>query len=128
MESEIFKKGIAKRRKVLGDAYVDKALASADEMGADMQKLVTEYAWGEVWNKENLSDRDRSLVNLGMIAALNRPHEFKLHVRGAINNGLTRLQIRDVVLQITIYCGAPAGLDSLRLVREVLKDLDEEKS
>ena len=104
MESEIFKKGIAKRRKVLGDAYVDKALASADEMGADMQKLVTEYAWGEVWNKENLSDRDRSLVNLGMIAALNRPHEFKLHVRGAINNGLTRLQIRDVVLQITIYC------------------------
>ena len=128
MESEIFKKGIAKRRKVLGDAYVDKALASADEMGADMQKLVTEYAWGEVWNKENLSDRDRSLVNLGMIAALNRPHEFKLHVRGAINNGLTRLQIRDVVLQITIYCGAPAGLDSLRLVKEVFKDLDEEKS
>ena len=128
MESEIFKKGIAKRRKVLGDAYVDKALASADEMGADMQKLVTEYAWGEVWNKENLSDRDRSLVNLGMIAALNRPHEFKLHVRGAINNGLTRLQIRDVVLQITIYCGAPAGLDTLRLVREVFKDLDEEKS
>jgi 4-carboxymuconolactone decarboxylase len=128
MESEIFKKGIAKRRKVLGDAYVDKALASADEMGADMQKLVTEYAWGEVWNKENLSDRDRSLVNLGMIAALNRPHEFKLHVKGAINNGLTRLQIRDVVLQITIYCGAPAGLDSLRLVREVFKDLDEEKS
>ena len=128
MESEIFKKGIAKRRKVLGDAYVDKALASADEMGADMQKLVTEYAWGEVWNKENLSDRDRSLVNLGMIAALNRPHEFKLHVKGAINNGLTRLQIRDVVLQITIYCGAPAGLDTLRLVREVFKDLDEEKS
>ncbi len=81
MESEIFKKGIAKRRKVLGDAYVDKALASADVMGADMQKLVTEYAWGEVWNKENLSDRDRSLVNLGMIAALNRSHEFKIHVR-----------------------------------------------
>ena len=80
MESEIFKKGIAKRRKVLGDEYVDKALASADELGADMQKLVTEYAWGEVWNKENLSDRDRSLVNLGMIAALNRSHEFKLHV------------------------------------------------
>ena len=126
MESEIFKKGLAKRRKVLGDAYVDKALASADEMGADMQKLVTEYAWGEVWNKENLSDRDRSLVNLGMIAALNRPNEFKLHVRGAINNGLTRLQIRDVVLQITIYCGAPAGLDSLRLVREVFKELDLE--
>ena len=80
MESEMFKKGIAKRRKVLGDEYVDKALASADELGADMQKLVTEYAWGEVWNKENLSDRDRSLVNLGMIAALNRSHEFKLHV------------------------------------------------
>ena len=126
MESEMFKKGIAKRRKVLGDEYVDKALASADELGADMQKLVTEYAWGEVWNKENLSDRDRSLVNLGMIAALNRSHEFKLHVRGAINNGLTRLQIRDVVLQITIYCGAPAGLESLRLIREVFQEIDDE--
>ena len=126
MESEIFKKGIAKRRKVLGDAYVDKALASADELGADMQKLVTEYAWGEIWNKENLSDRDRSLVNLGMIAALNRSHEFKLHVRGALNNGLTRLQIRDIVLQITIYCGAPAGLESLRHIREVFAEVDSE--
>ncbi len=127
MESEIFKKGIAKRRKVLGDAYVDKALASADELDADMQKLVTEYAWGEIWNKENLSDRDRSLVNLGMIAALNRSHEFKLHVRGALNNGLTRLQIRDIVLQITIYCGAPAGLEALRHIREVFAEVDLEK-
>ena len=127
MESEIFKKGIAKRRKVLGDEYVDKALASADEMGADMKKLVTEYDWGEVWKKEQMSDRDRSVVNLGMIAALDRSHEFKLQVRGAVNNGLTRVQIRDIVLQITIYCGGPAGLESLRLVREVFKEVDAEK-
>lgn len=127
MNSEMFNKGLSKRRKVLGDEYVDKALATADEFGADLQKLITEYAWGEVWNKENLSDRDRSLVNLGMIAALNRSHEFKLHVRGALNNGLSKLQIRDVVLQITIYCGAPAGLESLRLIREVFKEVDAEK-
>ena len=127
MESDIFKEGIAKRSKVLGDEYVDKALAAADDLWADMQKLVTEDAWGEVWNKENLSDRDRSLVNLGMIAALNRSHEFTLHVRGALNNGLSKLQIRDVVLQITIYCGAPAGLESLRLIREVFKEGDAEK-
>ena len=78
-DKDLFEAGLAKRKSTLGDEYVDKALASADELGADMQKLVTEYAWGEVWNKENLSDRDRSLVNLGMIAALNRSHEFKLH-------------------------------------------------
>ena len=90
-------------------------------------KLVLLRHGESVWNKENLSDRDRSLINLGMIAALNRSHEFKLHVRGALNNGLTRLQIRDAVLQITIYCGAPAGLESLRLIREVFKEIDSEK-
>ena len=95
MNSEMFNKGLSKRRKVLGDEYVDKALATADEFGADLQKLITEYAWGEVWNKEALSDKERSMINLGMISALNRPHELELHIKGALNNGLTKEQIKD---------------------------------
>ena len=125
MLSEMFEKGIAKRRKVLGDEYVDKALASADEFGADLQKLITEYAWGEIWNKESLTDKERSMINLGMIAALNRPHELKLHIKGALNNGLTKDQIRDIFLQVTVYCGAPAGIDSMRLAREVFAEIDK---
>ena len=125
MSSEMFEKGIAKRRKVLGNEYVDKALASADEFGADLQKLITEYAWGEVWNRESLTDKERSMVNLGMIAALNRPHELKLHIKGALNNGLTKDQIRDIFLQVTVYCGAPAGIDSMRLAREAFAEIDK---
>ena len=125
MSSEMFERGIAKRRKVLGDEYVDKALASADEFGADLQKLITEYAWGEIWNKESLTDKERSMINLGMIAALNRPHELKLHIKGALNNGLTKDQIRDIFLQVTVYCGAPAGIDSMRLAREVFAEIDK---
>ena len=125
MSSEMFEKGIAKRRKVLGNEYVDKALASADEFGADLQKLITEYAWGEVWNKESLTDKERSMVNLGMIAALNRPHELKLHIKGALNNGLTKDQIRDIFLQVTVYCGAPAGIDSMRLARETFAEINK---
>ena len=122
MSSEMFEKGILKRRKVLGDEYVDKALASADEFGSDLQKLITEYAWGEVWNKESITDKERSLINLGMIAALNRPHELKLHIKGALNNGISKEQIKDVFLQVTVYCGAPAGIDSMRLAREVFEE------
>ena len=125
MSSEMFEKGIQKRRKVLGDEYVDKALASADEFGADLQKLITEYAWGEVWNKKSITDKERSLINLGMIAALNRPHELKLHIKGALNNGITKEQIKDVFLQVTVYCGAPAGIDSMRLAREVFEETNK---
>ena len=124
MSSEMFEKGIQKRRKVLGDEYVDKALASADEFGADLQKLITEYALGEVWNKQSITDKERSLINLGMIAALNRPHELKLHIKGALNNGISHEQIKDVFLQVTVYCGAPAGIDSMRLAREVFDEIN----
>jgi 4-carboxymuconolactone decarboxylase len=117
-----FEKGLAKRRKVMGDAYVDRALSQADELTMPMQDFVTRVAWDEIWNREALSDRDRSLINLGMIAALNRPHEFKAHVRGALNNGLSPEEIRDVCLQIAVYCGFPAGLDSLRNAMEVIGD------
>ena len=125
MSSEMFEKGILKRRKVLGDEYVDKALASADKFGADLQKLITEYAWGEVWNKQSITDKERSLINLGMIAALNRPHELKLHIKGALNNGISKEQIKDVFLQVTVYCGAPAGIDSMRLAREVFEETNK---
>ena len=128
MKSEMYKKGIKKRRKVLGDDYVDRALATADDFGKDLQNLITEYAWGEVWNRSSLSDKERSLVNLGMISALNRPHELKLHIKGALNNGVTIDQIRDIFLQVTVYCGAPAGIDSMRLAREAFSEIDKRNS
>jgi 4-carboxymuconolactone decarboxylase len=122
MTKDSFEKGLEKRRKVMGDAYVDRALSQANELTMPMQDFVTRVAWDEIWNREALSDRDRSLINLGMIAALNRPHEFKAHVRGALNNGLSPEEIRDVCLQIAVYCGFPAGLDSLRNAMEVISD------
>jgi 4-carboxymuconolactone decarboxylase len=122
MSQGSFEKGLAKRRKVMGDAFVDRALSQADELTMPMQDFVTRVAWDEIWNREALSDRDRSLINLGMIAALNRPHEFKGHVRGALNNGVSPEEIRDVCMQVAVYCGFPAGLDSLRNAMEVIRD------
>ena len=122
MSQGSFEKGLAKRRKVMGEAFVDRALAQADELTMPMQDFVTRVAWDEIWNRDALSDRDRSLINLGMIAALNRPHEFKGHVRGALNNGVSPEEIRDVCMQIAVYCGFPAGLDSLRNAMDVIRD------
>ena len=122
MSQDSFKKGLAKRRKVMGDAFVDNALSQADELTMPMQDFVTRIAWDEIWNREALSDRYRSLINLGMIAALNRPQEFKGHVRGALNNGVSPEEIRDVCMQIAVYCGFPAGLDSLRNAMEIIRD------
>ena len=122
MSQDSFKKGLAKRRKVMGDAFVDNALSQADELTMPMQDFVTRVAWDEIWNREALSDRDRSLINLEMIAALNRPQEFKGHVRGALNNGVSPEEIRDVCMQIAVYCGFPAGLDSLRNAMEIIRD------
>lgn len=122
MSQGSFEKGLEKRRKVMGDAFVDRALSQADELTMPMQDFVTRVAWDEIWNRDALSDRDRSLINLGMIAALNRPHEFKGHVRGALNNGVSPEEIRDVCMQVAVYCGFPAGLDSLRNAMEVIRD------
>ena len=122
MSQDSFKKGLEKRRKVMGDAFVDNALSQADELTMPMQDFVTRVAWDEIWNREALSDRDRSLINLGMIAALNRPQEFKGHVRGALNNAVSPEEIRDVCMQIAVYCGFPAGLDSLRNAMEIIRD------
>jgi 4-carboxymuconolactone decarboxylase len=116
--------GLAVRRDVLGAAYVDAALETASEFSAPMQELVTEYCWGAVWTRDALDRRSRSLVNLGMLTALGRLHEFSAHVRGAINNGCTREEIREVLLQSAIYCGVPAALDSFRAAERVLDEID----
>jgi len=123
MNQELFEQGLATRRAVLGDAYVEKSLASADDFSMPMQEMVTQYCWGDVWNRPGLERAQRSLINLAMISALNRPHELKVHVRGAINNGVTKEQIQEVFLQVAIYCGAPAALESFRLAREVFADM-----
>jgi 4-carboxymuconolactone decarboxylase len=123
-----FEKGLAKRREVLGREYVDKSIASADDFNRDMQELVTTYCWGAVWGREGLDKRTRSFLNLAMIAALGRPHELKLHVRGALNNGITRDEIKEVFLQVAVYCGMPAGIDSFRLAKEVFVEMDAENA
>lgn len=122
MASEKYDKGLAVRREVLGAEYVDRALADADEFSRPMQELVTEYCWGEIWTQPELPRKTRSLINIGMISALNRPHELKLHVRGALRNGCTKEEIRSVLMQVAIYCGVPAAIDGLRVAREVLKE------
>ena len=124
--SEKFERGLKTRRAVVGDAYVDKSLASADDFTWPMQILVTENCWEDIWNRPGLDRRSRSILNLGMIAALNRPHELRLHVRGAINNGMTREELREVCLQVACYCGFPAALDTQRIVLEVLAEIDAE--
>ncbi|BBE73557.1 4-carboxymuconolactone decarboxylase [Oharaeibacter diazotrophicus] len=126
MTDDLYEKGLEIRRAVVGSAYVDKSLAEADDFTRPLQELVTKYCWGEVWSRDGLPRRDRSLLNLAMIAALNRPHELKLHVRGALNNGLSRDEIREVFLQVAIYCGVPAALDSFRVARELFREIDAE--
>ena len=123
MNKELFDKGLNTRREVLGAEYVDAAIRNADDFNMPMQELVTQYCWGDIWNRPGLDRRTRSFLNLAMITALNRPHELKLHVRGAINNGLTKDEIREVFLQSAIYCGVPAAIDSFRTAREVFKEM-----
>jgi 4-carboxymuconolactone decarboxylase len=123
MNQDAFNKGLKTRREVLGAEYVDTAIKNADDFNMPMQELVTEYCWNEIWNRPGLDRRTRSIINLAMLTALNRPHELKLHVRGAINNGLTKADIQEVFLQTAIYCGVPAAIDSFRGAKEVFKDM-----
>jgi 4-carboxymuconolactone decarboxylase len=120
-----FDKGMKLRKQVLGADYVDRSMASADEFSRPMQELSTEYCWGYVWARPGLTLRDRSLLNIGMISALNRPHELKLHVKAALTNGLTREEIREALLQVAVYCGVPAGIDSVRIAREAFAEVDQ---
>ncbi len=123
--TEQFKKGLAIRKEVLGAEHVEKSLNAATDLTADMQKLVTEWCWGELWGRPGLDRRTRSVINLSMLAALNRPHEIKLHVRGALNNGLTPEEIKEIMLQVAIYCGVPAGLDSMKVAAEVIAEYNQ---
>ncbi len=120
--------GLEIRRSVLGSEYVERSLKNATDFSRPLQELVTEYCWGAVWGREGLPKRIRSMLNLAMISALNRPHELKLHVRGALRNGVTREEISEILLQVAIYCGVPAAIDSLRLANEAFEAHDKEAS
>lgn len=126
MSNDKYAKGLQIRTQVLGEAYVNKSIENADDFNRPLQELVTEYCWGHVWGREGLSLAERSMINLAMISALNRPHELKLHIRGALRNGLSREQIREILLQVGIYCGVPAAVDSFRIAREAFAEVDAE--
>ena len=123
MNKELFDKGLKVRREVLGSEYVDNAIKNADDFSRPLQEFVTEYCWGELWNRPGLDRKSRSMLNLAMLAALNRPHEIKLHIRGAINNGMTKDEIKEVFLQVGVYCGVPAAVVAFRSAREVFAEM-----
>ena len=125
MNEERFKAGLEMRQVVLGREHVERSLSRATAFTRPIQDLVTEYCWGEIWTREGLDRRTRSLLNLAMLTALNRPHEIELHVKGALNNGVTEAEIGEVFLQAAIYCGVPAAIDSFRIAQKVL---DERKT
>lgn len=123
MNKDAFEKGLKTRREVLGSEYVENSIKNAGEFNMPMQELVTEYCWNDIWNRPGLDRRSRSMINLSMLTALNRPHELKLHLKGAINNGLTKDEIREILMQTAIYCGVPAAIDSFRCAKEVFDEM-----
>lgn len=125
MDSETYQRGRQIRSEVLGKEYVDNALAQADDFTGPLQDLVTEYCWGAVWGRDGLTRKTRSMLNLAMTSVLNRPHELRTHLRAALTNGVTREEIREVFLQVAIYAGVPAAVDSFRTAGEVFAELDE---
>ena len=126
MDRETYDKGLAIRSAVLGEAYVNRALADADDFTKPLQDLVTEYCWGAVWGREELPRKTRSMLNLAMISVLYRPHELRTHIKAALTNGVTRDEIREVFLQVAIYAGVPAAVDSFRIAREAFAEADQD--
>jgi len=122
MDQQTYDRGLAMRRKVLGKDYVDRTLADVDDFNRDFQRIVTQYGWGETWGDSTLTPRERSILNLGMIAALGKMQEFETHTRGALGNGLTANEIRAVLTQVAVYCGLPIGVDCFRIARRVLSE------
>jgi 4-carboxymuconolactone decarboxylase len=122
MADDLYAKGMAIRRKVLGDAYVDKALEGVNDFNRDFQQMVTEYCWGNLWGREALSHKQRSLNNLCLLAALNRSQELEAHVRGALRNGCTVDEIRETLMQVAVYAGVPAGVEAFRVAGRVLAE------
>ncbi len=127
MDKALFDKGMAVRREVLGAEHVDKSMATATDFNRTMQEFVTEYCWGAVWTRPGLPRKTRSMLNLAMLTALNRPHEIKLHVKGALNNGISREEISEIFLQAGVYCGVPAAIDAFRTAKEVFDEIDKAK-
>ncbi len=127
MDKGLFEKGLRERKDVLGAEYVEQALANADDFNRRFQELVTEYCWGLAWGDKTLDRKTRSILNLGMIAALNRMHEWELHFRGAIKNGVGRDELRSVLTQITIYAGVPVGVECFRIARKVFAEIDGQR-
>jgi len=124
MSKDVFDRGLEIRKKVLGAEFVERSFAAADAFNRPMQELVTEYCWGAVWGREELPHKTRSMLNIAMLSCLNRPHELKLHVKGALKNGVTRDEIREILMQVAIYAGVPAGVDSFRIAREAFTEVD----
>ena len=127
MSDDLWEKGLEIRREVVGADYVERSLAMSDDFNMPLQEYITKYAWGDVWRRPGLDRRSRSILNIGMLTALNRPAELKLHLRGALRNGVTREEIRECLLQSAVYCGAPAALDAFRTAREVFGEMDAEE-
>ncbi len=120
---DLFEKGFAIRREVLGADYVDKTIREADEISQAMQELITTFCWGTVWARPGLTRKSRSMINLAMLTALNRPHEIEIHILAALNNGLTKDEVREVFLQTAIYCGVPAAIDSFRIAKKIFAEV-----
>jgi 4-carboxymuconolactone decarboxylase len=121
MDKALFDRGLIRRRQVLGDAYLDRALANVNEFNREFQRLVNEYCWGEIWGEDTLSPRERSILTLGMVAALGKMGEFANHVRGARTNGMTPKELSAVLTQIAVYCGIPVGADCFQIAEDVLR-------
>jgi 4-carboxymuconolactone decarboxylase len=121
-DRDLYQAGLASRKRVLGDAYVEGALKRTDAFSEEFQRILTEYCWGEIWARSALSDKQRSLNNLCLLGALNRQHEFRLHLKGALTNGCTLEEIRDTLLQLAVYCGVPAGVEAFRIAAEVFRE------
>jgi len=125
MDKKMHDKGLEIRKAVLGEAYVSNALKNVDDFNRPFQEMLNEYCWGTVWGREELPRKTRSMLNLAMIAILNRQHEFRAHLKGALTNGVTREEIREILMQVAIYGGMPAAVDSFRIAREVFAEIDK---
>ncbi|MBR1167935.1 carboxymuconolactone decarboxylase family protein [Bradyrhizobium sp. DASA03005] len=124
MDKKMHDKGLEVRKAVLGEAYVNNALKNVDDFNRPFQEMLNEYCWGTVWGREELPRKTRSMLNIAMIAILNRQHEFRAHLKGALTNGVTREEIREILMQVAIYGGMPAAVDSFRIAREVFAEID----
>ncbi len=127
MSKDVYDRGLEIRKSVIGKDFVEKAFATADEFNRPLQDLITEYCWGAVWGRPGISKQTRSMLNLAMLSALNRPHELKTHVKGALTNGVSKDEIREVLMQVAIYGGVPAAVDSFRIAREAFNEVDAAK-